>query len=889
MERPSGTVTFLFTDIEQSTRRWEEAPEAMREALARHDSALQRAITNNGGWQFKHTGDGVIAAFHTAHAAIDAAIAAQRSLKLPVRMGISTGEVESRGEDYFGPVLNRTARIMAAGHGGQVLVGASTAAMVERIDLVDLGEHRLRDLSQPQRLFQVRAEGLKETFPPLKTLNAVLGNLPVQATSFLGREKNLMEIAALLRTVRLLTLTGVGGVGKTRLAIQVAAETSTVYRDGAWFVELGAVGDPAAAGHAVAAVLGVVQQPAKSIEQSIAAALHGRRLLLVLDNCEHLIQEAASLAHEILTRCAGVTILATTREALMVDGESIWPVPSLGFGEGPRSPAVQLFLDRARAVVPGFELGDEAETIREICQRLDGIPLAIELAAARTRSMSPQQIRDRLAERFRLLTGGSRRGLERHQTLRNAVQWSYDLLSPSERAVLARASVFAGGFTLEAAEKLCVGGEAAAGDILDILDSLVRKSLVTVDRSNALIRYGLLETIRQFAEEQCASAGESEALRSRHAQYFAGDSDAHFKMWLSPRQRAAYEWLDREIDNLRLAFRWAKDSGDVDAAARIASNIGDMARFRVRDEAANWAEEIVDAARAVRHRRLAVLLTWAASSAWSFGRLSDAKRYGTEAISLAGEARFDPFVWAFADLAMVASYEGDRAEAVRLIDAGARQQADQHDRFCLAMLLYFTAIGEGADAAMKIADDIVVKVEATKVPCSICVAYWAKAEALSAVDPAAALQAYEHAIAIARQSGNRLWEIVITPKVAVLHAQSGEPIAALRGAGQMLKEWRSTNDLMLASHGLGSLIVLFERLDRAETAATLHGTLRKTFEANTILAELPETITRIRDTLGDAAFGEASGRGAAMTLPEAIDYALEQITQALAGSGSGHC
>jgi class 3 adenylate cyclase len=421
-ERPTGTVTFLMTDIEASTRRWEEQPEAMRADLARHDATLREAIEGHGGWLFKHTGDGMLAAFPAARPAIQAAIAAQRLLKLPVRMGVCTGEAELRDNNYFGPTLNRAARIMDAAHGGQVLVAAVTAAIAEDAGLVELGEYRLRDLSQPERLYQVRAEGLKDRFPALRTLDTSPGNLPVQATSFLGREHDQAEVAEMLGRVRLLTLTGVGGVGKTRLALQVAAELSPEYPDGAWLVELAAVGDPSATGHAVAGTLGITQQPGMTIEQSVAARLTRRELLLVLDNCEHLIEAVALLAHDIVTHCPNVRVLATSREALMVDGEQIWPVPSLGFREGASSPAVALFMERARAVAPRFELGGDAGVISEICRRLDGIPLAIELAAARMRAMSPLQIRDRLDERFRILTGGSRRALERHQTLRHAVQ-----------------------------------------------------------------------------------------------------------------------------------------------------------------------------------------------------------------------------------------------------------------------------------------------------------------------------------------------------------------------------------------------------------------------------------------------------------------------------------
>ncbi len=880
-ERPTGTITFLMTDIEQSTRRWEEAPAKMREALAQHDSTLRDAIESNGGWLFKHTGDGVIAAFRSARSAINAAIAAQRLLELPVRMGISTGEADLRGDDYFGPALNRTARIMAAGHGGQVIIAAATAAIVNELDLIDLGEHRLRDLSQAQRLYQLRAEGLRQEFPPLKSLSSEVGNLPVAATSFLGRENDLAEVKALLRTVRLLTLTGVGGVGKTRLAIQAAAEVSAGFPDGTWLVELAAVGDTAAVAHAIAGVLGITTQPGKTIEQSIIASLGTRRLLLVLDNCEHLIEPLAMLIHQAITSCPALIILATSREALRVDGERLYSVPSLGV-RGTDSPAVQLFVDRARAVASDFELGADASAAEDICKRLDGIPLAIELAAARVRAMSPSQIRDRLAERFRLLTGGGRRTLERHQTLRNAVRWSYDLLSGLERLVLTRASVFAGGFTLQAAEAVCSGGEVGPDNVLDLLDSLVRKSLVHVYRGNSIPRYGMLETIRQFAEEQCAAMGERESIFVRHAQFFADESDFQFKNWLSPRQSSAYEWLDRELDNLRAAFLWAREQPDIDFAARIASNVGDMARFRLREEAANWAEEIVDAARTAGHRRLVVLLTWAASSAWGFGRLEDAKRYGREAIHSADDPEFDPFVWAYADLAMVASYEGDLAEAQRFIGAGAKHPADRHDRFCLAMLLYFTAISGRIEDAIKMADDVVGKVEASGIPCSISIAYWAKGESLAAVNPEGALQAYEHALLSARQSGNRLWENVIAPKIAALQVQTGDPDEAFRSFRQMLQFWRHSNDLMLASHGLASLIVQFERVGLAEAAATLLGTLSRLFEINSFVAGLPEAIGRIRDTVGEAAFHAANKQGAAMTLPEATDYALDQINQVLA-------
>jgi predicted ATPase/class 3 adenylate cyclase len=881
MDRPSGAVTFLFTDIEQSTRRWDEQPDLMRRQLAEHDSALKQAVARTGGFLFKHTGDGVIAAFASPRAAVDAAVAAQLQLTLPVRMGICTGEVESRDNDYFGPALNRAARTMSAAHGGQIVVAASTASLVSGIDLIDLGIHRLRDLSQEQHLFQVRVEGLKPNFPPLRTLNALPGNLPAQTTSFLGHEQDIIELAAIARGNRLITLTGVGGVGKTRLALQVAADLTPDFPDGAWFVELGNVTDAGAIGHAVGAVLGIAQQRGATIENSIVGALSGQRLLLLLDNCEHLIEAAAALVQPILARCPQVVVLATSREALMLDGERNWPVASLSVGDDLRSAAVRLFVDRALGVVPDFNGDNHREAIAEICRRLDGIPLAIELAAARVRSLSPAQIRDRLNERFRLLTG-SRRALERHQTLRHAVQWSYDLLSPQERTLLARVSVFAGGFSLEACERVCSGDDIVPGSLLGLLDQLVRKSLVSADHKGTAVRFGLLETIRQFGEEHLVLSGEASAMRLGHAQFFADDSTRNFQTWLSPQQGAAYQWLDREIDNLRTAFRWAKDTGCVDLACTIASNIGDMARFVVREEAALWAEEIVDAARAIRHPRLIVLLTWAASTAWSLARTQEAKRYGAEAIALPDDAHFDPFAWAFADLATIALYEGDGDVAVDLITRGAEREGDRDGRFNRSFLPFFLASCGRDQEARAIADETIVKAEATGVPCSIIIAWWGKARAWSALDPAQALACYEHAAALARDTGNRLFESMVVPQMAALQASSNDAAAALRSFKQMLGMLQRSPDLMIAVVGIASLIVLFERIGAPLAAARLSGALARLSALDHSHAIVREATVRLRESLGERTFDEESRRGAAMNLRESTEYAAKQVELSLA-------
>jgi hypothetical protein len=383
-------VTFLFTDVEGSTRRWEADAEEMRAVLAAHDKLLRTVIEAHDGFLFKHTGDGVCAAFASPRSAVDAAVAAQRALELPVRMGIKTGEAELRDGDYFGAVLNRAARVMAAGHGGQILLAESTASLLSGVDLVDLGPRRLRDLPTPVGVFQVRAPGLQTEFPALRALDASPGNLRPQTTSFIGRESEVAQLQAAVKAHRLVTLTGVGGVGKTRLAVEVAARLADEYPDGVWFFELAAVTDPAAIPDAVAAVLGITQQPGKTVGESVAAALEGRVRLLVIDNREHVLDAAADLIEAILAHSATVRILATSREGLGVPDEQVWPVRSLDAAAGIDSAAVRLFVERAQGMAPGFSMadGDEAAAVTEICQRLDGIRLAIELAASRMASMT---------------------------------------------------------------------------------------------------------------------------------------------------------------------------------------------------------------------------------------------------------------------------------------------------------------------------------------------------------------------------------------------------------------------------------------------------------------------------------------------------------------------
>jgi predicted ATPase len=726
-------VTFLFTDVEGSTRQWEADADAMQAALAAHDEVLRGAIEAHGGWLFKHTGDGVCAAFASPRSAVDAAVSAQRSLELPVRMGIATGEAQLRGADYFGVVLNRAARVMAAGHGGQILLADSTAGLLSGVDLLDLGPRRLRDLPTPVGVFQVLADGLPTAFPPLRTLDATPGNLRPPVSSLIGREAERVEVEAALRGHRLVTLTGVGGVGKTRLALEVAGRLADKFPDGVWFFELASVGDPGAVPDAVASVLGITQQPGKSVTDSVAAALDGRARLLVFDNCEHVLDAAADLIEAIFAQSATVKILATSREGLAVLDEQVWPVPSLDVGAGIDSAAVNLFAERAGSVVPRFSMSrpDEAGAVIEICRRLDGIPLAIELAASRMASMTVNEVRDRLDQRFRLLVG-SRRGLERHHTLRHTVAWSYDLLDQPEKALLARCSVFAGGFDLESA--CAVMGSDDDFATLDLLDALVRKSLLVAERSSGRTRFSMLETIRQFAEEQLVASGSATEVRTVHARHFAGRETDILALWDSPRQRGAYSWFTVELANLRTAFRWATDQGDLDVATVIATYAAFVGMWFDTYEPITWAEELIEPARFADHPRLAFLYVMA-SQCWNPGRIEAAVGYADAGQLVIGSGRYNEVPFGAEGLLGGAyAVVGQPERRVEWCHAELARRRDTHGmtRADLVIALTFAGRGEEARAA---ANGLIEAAQNTQNPFVLSAALWIHGYAFRDADP----------------------------------------------------------------------------------------------------------------------------------------------------------
>lgn len=586
-------TTFLFSDIVASTRRWEGDPEAMTVDLARHDELLRAAIEAAGGEVFSHTGDGMAAAFTVASDAITAAVAAQRALAaaawaapgpLRVRMAIHAGLAQRRTGNYFGPALNRVARLLGVASGGQMLCSQAAAELLgadlpAEVGLIDLGEHRLADLARPERVFQVAHPDMPAQFPPLRTLGVHRHNLPVALTPFVGRARELDELSTLLAGSRLLTLTGVGGAGKTRLALQAAAAALPANPDGVWMVELAPLRDGAQTPSAVAAALtfetSAFDTP-KAMEDRLIRHLATRQTLLLLDNCEHLIEAVARLVHVLLTRCPAVTVLATSRERLGVPGEATWKVPPLSLpaagaamAELAESDAVTFFCERARAAQPTFELDStNAAAVARICRRLDGIPLALELAAARLQVLSPAQVADRLEDRFRLLTGRERIAVPHHQTLRATVDWSYELLSTVEQRALANLAVFPDTFDTAAAEAVMPGGDGgvAAEDALDVLCRLVDKSLVVVHSQGAAFRYRLLETIRQYGAEKLAEAGHEASTRRRHRDAFIARVEAWRGMpFGADFLRGAFA----DAENFRAALEWSWAERDADAMLRL--------------------------------------------------------------------------------------------------------------------------------------------------------------------------------------------------------------------------------------------------------------------------------------------------------------------------------
>jgi predicted ATPase/class 3 adenylate cyclase/DNA-binding CsgD family transcriptional regulator len=711
---PTGTVTLLLADVEGSTQLWETQPEEMTAAFARLDAARSDLIAAHGGMRPVEQGEGdsFVVAFARASDAVSCSLELQRAPLAPIRLriGVHTGEVQLRDRgNYIGPTINRTARLRDLGHGGQILLSGTTEALV--IDtlppdawLTDLGAHELRGVPRPERVVQLCHPDLCNEFPPLRTLkNVAVQHLPVPLTSFVGREAELTQIHEILRGNRLVTLTGAGGAGKTRLAIQIAAQMAGEFGDGVWYVDLAPITDPELVPVTVARALGLPDQPGRSTVDTLTHFLADRQLLVVLDNCEHLLDASAALVVTLLAAAAGLTLLATSREPIGVAGEVSWRVPSLPLADK----AIELFADRARHARPDFTLtGDNTATVTEICRRLDGLPLAIELAAARVRALSLAEIVESLHDRFRLLTGGARTAVRRQQTLRASVDWSHALLTEPERVLFRRLAAFMGGFDLDAAQTVAGGGDVQRYHVLDQLTLLVDKSLVIADDSGGRTRYRLLETVRQYALEKLGESGEADIVRTRHRDHYTALAALLDAPAGSDYQRRLAKALI-EIDNMRAAFSWSRENSDIELALTLASSLQPLwvTRGFVR-EARAWFDAVLtrevaqdaQVAAAVRARALADRALFDLL----FGA-SDSVNRAQQALLLAREVD-DPAVLARALTAcgFIAAYNAELAgayfaEAIEL----ARES---HDTWRLSQILSWqadAAIAAGDPAAAR--------------------------------------------------------------------------------------------------------------------------------------------------------------------------------------------
>ena len=901
--RITGTVTFVFSDLEGSTSLLATLRQAYVGVLEDYYRLVGSAFGEKGATEIDRAGDGLFYSFPSARAAVTATVAAQRALaghdwpsglSVRARMGIHTGEPTLSTTGFSGMDVHRAARIAAAGHGGQVLVSQTTRDLVadelgKEVSLVDLGEHWLKDLTHPEHLFQLAAEGLPTAFPPLRSLVTLPNNLPRHLSSFIGRRADLDEARELLAEAPLLTLTGSGGVGKTRLAVQLAAELLETFDDGAWMVELETLSEVQLLAQTVAAALGISEASDGDFQQTLLHHLRPRQALLILDNCEHIVEACARLANLLLRNCPGLRVLATSREALGVPGEKLYPVRSLSMPPPERLPptatltdfeAIRLFVERARAADPQFELTDtRASAVVEICHRLDGIPLAIELAAARARALTVEQIAARLDDRFRLLTGGSRTALPRHQTLRAAMEWSFELLPEAERAVLWRLAVFAGPFTLEAAEAVCAGPGVHRADVVEHLTRLVEKSLVNRHAAS----YRLLETVREYARDHLLAAGESEATYARHRDWYTDfvnrGAPAFFR---GPESSAWLEDFEREHDNLRTAMQWSLDEGQ--SGARALELAAGLWRFwEIRGylvEGRQWLERVLRLTRGQLSPTRADVLTGAGIIAAAQGDHPAAVEFHEESLAAQEElGNRQAVTYALHNLANAKLHHGDHARARELYEEAVRRARVIGDRRGLPFALLHVADvadrqGDYGGARERYEEAVAIaRAEGDA---------WALAYALSNFgltasrhdDLATAREMYDEALRTYVQVGDRRGEARVLSLMADLAVADGDP-----GRARSL-----LYDALTIRHALGDTSGTCSALERISAAAigddpqrstrllAAAAAMRERIGARlsfTAQAELDQQIAELQDRLGEA-FAETWQSGRSASLEEAL-------------------
>jgi predicted ATPase/class 3 adenylate cyclase len=845
---PGEVAWFVFTDLQDSTRLWDDDPTAMEAALATHDARLRDTLGAPGGRIVKHTGDGMLAVFDDAHDAVRAAVAAQRSLAtaewttrepLQIRVAIHGGVSDDpaggwyrRGDDFVGPELNRCARLMAAAQGGQTLCSSAVAdAVAQNLDLgfelVDVGTHALRGLSRPERVFDIRDPTLPATVRPLSPTSTP-NNLPTSPDEFIGREREVEAVVALVRRHRLVTLTGVGGVGKTRLALQVAETLVEEFPDGVYFVSLAPLSEPELIESTVAQALGVRERPGVSLLDGIIEAVAQRRILVVLDNCEHLIDAAAQIASAVVGAGAGPRVLATSRETLDVAGEHGWSVPVLdvpfpgaSLSEAAAASAVRLLVDRAIAARPDFELGERnLDDVIELCRRLDGIPLALELACGRLDAMTPREIIERLDRRFRLL-GRTRAREGRHGTLREAIDWSHELLTVEERVLFRRLAVFAGGFDVASAEAVTSGGIVEDFEVADVLTRLVRKSMVVVTQSGRSSRFRLLETLRQYAREQLADEGESDIFADAHAVHYVRVVESLAHDIRSPGQATAYDVLWRELDNLRAAFDRLIQRADADRALRM-----------IRITRTFWTEfmpaegfQRALAAVAVGETASAALLAGGLADASWIARVmgrDDAAAYARSSLETSGAAGITSDPEALLTMALEELFAGDTGAALRYFEQARDDALQLGDRYEYASAVVgvciVRAIEGNTEDAVRDGEEAVRVGRELGYDTQLAGGLAALGFAYGAIDPNRAVELLEESFAI---KPDTTYSLVARMVAGHLYVLLGNPRAAFTHFRESLRSYIETGDVMFVPTSLEGVAGALCLIGQADDAARL--------------------------------------------------------------------
>jgi predicted ATPase/class 3 adenylate cyclase/DNA-binding SARP family transcriptional activator len=896
-ELPTGTVTFLFTDLERSTRLWQEHPDTMGEALARHDAILRNAVESHHGVIVKTTGDGVHAVFANARDAIDAAIAAQCALQaeawddtgpLRVRMGVHTGSAERRGSDYYGPAVNQAARLMGIAHGGQIVCSGVVAELIDgHVELIDLGAHRLRDVESALRVFQILAPGLESQFPPLNSLDARRSNLPQEMGTFVGRIDDVTALVKAFAQARVVSVVGVGGVGKTRLALRVGSKLLPTFPDGVWWCELAGVRDPDAVTESVAAAVGYAPSQGVALADGLTAFFRHKQLLLVLDNCEQILGAVATFVRTMSTEAPQLSVLATSREALSIQGEQTYLLPPLELPldtspfEVEESEAGALFATRAREARPSFIVTVEnAAAIAELCARLDANALAIELAAARTTVMSPSEILDRLEQRFRLLKSRSGETAERHQTLHAAIDWSYELLDPTEQALLQRLSVFVGDFDLAAATAMAAAAGLDEFDAVDRLGSLVAKSLVERSEAMDVSRYRLLETIRLYAAERLEAEGSTKRARDAHAAHYLVAGRELFAMLKTPRDFEALEQLRIDTPNLAEGLRWLLASDNAPAVLGFFANAGwvdsGLVPFVLLDELGRLADEALSLSEASQTRGYVDALYYAGLR----GAYVGASEHGRPLPPAGGTADSES-----ASLLQLRQAEAffcaDFASAVSIGNAAVEAARRADDRGCWSFmlgLLYIAEMGLGTDPIRALAHVEEAVEVARHSPGTSALLYplAVLSGAILRTDPDRALAAAEECVRL-DQTHRKAWSRLCAAPAATLRLDRGELATGLLLWRDLLQQLHWSGEIFHISLQLPSLADSIAGIDPALALelTAIAGAIVPYAVFDGIAAY--ERLAPAVDNLGPDAVEAASALAASLSYDGAMEYVFDGI------------